>query len=285
MNTQVRVVGALAAIAIVVAVLGIILIPRPTPIGGFGPPPNPSSTPVPSVSPSPASSATASSSPAIIGTVGSRVIPPGSLCSSTISTCVTGTLEAGTYSFDAGYVTPGKVTFTVPAGWTTDQGFVRRDGAPNVFFVTMFVTDVYTDACHWTKTVSAGTTVDQLTSLLVAQKGRVATTPTNVAVGGFPAKQIQLTIPAGFDEAQCESGLLHFWPDPGSTTGGLCCTAAGSTDVVDIVNVGGQTFVLVARHEAGSSPADLAELDAIVASIKIETSTSSPGPSGASPSP
>ena len=125
--------------------------------------------------------------------------------------CLTGNLEAGTYFFDAGPTAPGKLTFTVPAGWTTDQGFIRKNFDPNaptaiedspneMIFSTWFLTNVYSDACHWTTTmVSAGTTVDQLTALLVAQKGRVAKAPTNVTVGGYPGKQIQLTIPASID--------------------------------------------------------------------------------------
>jgi hypothetical protein len=284
MNNRFRLGGAVAAIAVIV-VLGFVLIPKPS---GSGGPPLPS--PSPSLGPSP--------SPSILATQGVALIPPGQLCSAT--DCLTGSLEGGTYSFDAGLFAPGKLTFMVPAGWTTDhQGFVRKnlapqqaggiatDDSPNeVVFVTYFVTDVYTDACHWQNTmVGAGTTVDQLTNLLVAQKGRVASAPISVTVGGFPAKQIGLTVPASLDLTKCDNGVLDVWPDVGGNPPGLCCGAAGSTDVVYVVNVAGHTFVVVARHAAGASPADLAELNAIVASIKIAAPPASPSPSGASPSP
>jgi hypothetical protein len=287
-----RVLGAAVAAIAIIVVLGIAFLPKPS--GSGGPPlqsPVPSASPSPSPStsgPAPSPSSSAASSPA--------VIPPGVLCSE--SQCLTGTLEAGTYSFDAGPMAPGKLTFTVPAGWTTGSGFVSKNVDPNppsaiedspneMIFSTWFLTNVYTDACHWTKTmVSAGTTVDQLTNLLVAQKGRVAKTPTNITVGGYPAKQIQLTIPTSIDMTKCDNGLLHVWPDPGGNSGGgLCCGAAGSTDVVDVVNVVGSTFTIVARHAAGASPADLAELNALVTSITIATSPSSPAPSSAVPSP
>jgi len=288
MNNRFRLGGALAAIAVIV-VLGVVLIQRPT--GSGGPP---LQTPLPSASPSPVPSPAPSSTPA----PSPSPIPAGQLCSAT--DCLTGTLEGGTYSFDAGLFAPGKLTFTVPAGWTTDhQGFVRKnlapqqaggittDDSPNeVVFVTYFVTDVYTDACHWQNTmVSAGTTVDQLTNLLVAQKGRVASAPISVTVGGFPAKQIGLTVPASLDLTKCDNGVLDVWPDVGGNGVGLCCGAAGSTDVVYVVNVAGHTFVVVARHAAGASSADLAELNAMVASIKIAKPPASPAPSGASPSP
>ncbi len=288
MNNRSRLGGAVAAIAVIV-VLGFVLIPRPTGIGG--PTPTPSPTTLPSVSPTrvPTPAPTSTPSPP-------AVIPPGKLCSST--TCVTGTLEAGTYSIDAGAFAPGNLTFKVPAGWTTDQGFVRKnfdlnsptpiEDSPNeLVFSTWFLTNVFTDACHWKTTmVSAGTTVDQLTSLLLAQKGRVASAPTSTSIGGFAAKRIQLTVPTRIDLTTCDSGVLHAWPDPGgSDSGGLCCGAAGSTDAVDVINVAGQTFVVVARHAAGASPADLAELNALVASIKIAAPPPTPKPSGASPSP
>ena len=297
MNSQIRLVGALAAIAVVVAVLGFVLFPRPATVGGLGPPPIPSSTPIPSASPTPAPSTAPSSSPAVIS--------PGEICS--LTACLTGSLEAGTYTFAGGSpatgsVTPATVTFTVPAGWTTDSGYVSKNalsvqkdlmhlGPNEVFFATFPMTNVFRDACHPNTTlVSAGTTVDQLTSLLVAQKGgRVASAPTNVTMGGFPAKRIQFTVPASVGVETCDNGvgLLHFWPDPGgSSGGGICCSPVGSTDIVYVLNVAGEQFVIVTRQAAGATPADLAELSSIVTSIAIQGSpASSPAPSGASPSP
>jgi hypothetical protein len=293
MNNRFRLGGAVAAIAVIV-VLAFVLIPRPAGSGGVAP------TPLPSASPSPAPSLAPSSTPA----PSPAVIPPGVICSATL--CLTGTLEAGTYSFAGGSiaggaVTPANLTFTVPAGWTTDSGYVSKNaltiqndlehlGPHEVFFATFQITNVFSDACHPNTTmVSAGTTVDQLTSLLVAQKGgRVASAPTNVTLGGVSAKRIQFTVPASVGVETCDNGvgLLHFWPDPdGTSNGGICCSPVGSTDVVYVLNVTGQQLVVVTRQAAGASPADLAELNAIVASVKIATPPASPAPSGASPSP
>ncbi len=286
--------GAVAAIAVIV-VLGIIFLPKPS---GSGGPPVPSAIPSPSgAAPSPSSSASSSAAPSF------GVISPGLLCSAT--TCATGTLEAGTYSFAGGSlpgpVTPADLTFTVPAGWTTEQGYVSKNalsiqkdlahlGPNEVFFATFPLTNTFSDACHSSTTmVSAGTTVDQLTSLLVAQKGgRVASTPTNVTVGGFPAKRIVFTVPAAVGVESCDNGVgrLHFWPDPdGTSGGGICCSSVGSTDVVYVLHVAGQQLVVMTRQAAGASAADLAELNAIVASVRIAGAPASPAPSGASPSP
>jgi len=203
----------------------------------------------------------------------------------------TGSLDPGTYYISDGRVTPGRFTFTVPAGWATEEAFVTKDPDPltevserDLVLVTWIVTHVYADTCNWDGTMvdvggTAGftvPTVDQLANALVAQKGRVASALTDVMLGGFPAKRIELTVPADLDVATCDGGFIRFWPETGgSESGGLCCSSAGSTDVVYVVDVDGNTFAVVARHTAASSAQDRAELDAIVASIRIDPPASS----------
>jgi hypothetical protein len=73
------------------------------------------------------------------------------------------------------------------------------------------------------------------------------------------------------------------WPAAGpDESGGLCCVTAGTIDVIHIVDVSGP-FMVVARHDPDASAADLAELDAVMASIRIDAPPS-PSPS-ASPVP
>ncbi|MBA2720517.1 MAG: hypothetical protein H0U52_14940 [Chloroflexi bacterium] len=56
------------------------------------------------------------------------------------------------------------------------------------------------------------------------------------------------------------------WP----RTGGLCCGGPGHVDVVCVVDINGKTLAVVARHLPGSTRQDLAELQALVDSIRIE---------------
>jgi hypothetical protein len=219
---------------------------------------------------------------------GSGIGPAGSTPSPTASPSAvplpaTGALVAGTYYIPTGPVTPARITFTVPAGWSTSEQFVYKnrggpvasippDGLPGYrLFTPWIVSHVYADVCHWQGTlVAAGTTVDQLVSVLKAQKGRVVTDPTDVTLGGFPAKRIQLTVAADLEIATCDDGIVRFWPDPGpDESGGMCCSPAGSIDVVYVVDVPGQPFTVTARHQQDTTATELAELDAIVASIKI----------------
>ena len=247
MNIPARLAVAAAAVA-AVAVIGAIAIPKG---GGAAVQPPASPTPVPTPSPSP--------------------IPLPSI----------GALAAGTYSIDAGTDTPLRLTFTVPAGWSTDGGFVYKDPGPGaaspppfsvgkLLVVSWILSLVYTDVCHWQGTLVPVGTADQFATLLANQKGRTASTPTDVVLGGSAAKRIVLTVPATLDVSKCDNGIIRFWPDPGpDESGGLCCSAVGSTDVVYVLSEAGKTFAVVARHQADTTAADQSELDAIVASIKL----------------
>jgi hypothetical protein len=238
-----------AAAVLALAVIGVIAFPRSSGVAGPGPSPSP--TPVPTPSPSP--------------------IPLPS----------TGALAPGTYSIDAGSDIPVRLTFTVPAGWATDGGFVYKDPGPGaasppplsvgkLLVVSWIVSHVYTDVCHWQGTLVPVGTADQFATLLANQKGRTASAPTDVLLGGSTAKRVDLTVPATLDVTKCDNGVVRFWPDPGpDESGGLCCSAVGSTDVVYTLSAAGKTYAIVARHQADTSAGDQAELDAIVASIKI----------------
>ena len=108
---------------------------------------------------------------------------------------------------------------------------------------------------------------------------------TDVDLGGFPAKRVELTVPADLDVTKCDrgpnaTGIIRFWPDPGpDENGGLCCSAVGSTDVVYVVDVAGERLAVVARHQSGSSAEDISELESILASFRIEAPPPSPSPS------
>lgn len=251
----------LAVVGVVVLVLSVAgsgLVPRQ---GGVG-----SS---PSFEPSPSASATASA-----------VELPGERA----NTYSPKPIAAGTYYVaDPHYTNAQRLTFTVPDGWSTSQGFLtKHQGEPGyVMFVPYVVSHVYTDGCHWNNSaiVSAGTSVDELVTALEAQTGRTATSPVDVAVAGFPGKQIVLTQPI-VDVTTCTDGILRYWPDPGPDfTGGLCCDPAGNIDLVDVMDLSGHRLALVARHYADSSAADVQELQGIIDSLQIEPLPPSPSPS------
>jgi hypothetical protein len=234
-----------AAAVVVIAVVGYNLLPSNTQVGGPGPGPTSS----PSPSPSPTSVA---------------VLPSG------------GPLAAGSYSItDAEWTGGSRMTLTVPAGWTiptsTDAIVIKNEGKPGeVFFTSWILTDIFSDACQWQTLVNVGTSVDQLVTALGNQKSRQATTPSDVTVGGFAAKRLDLTVSPTLDVATCSNGNLRYWPGAGPDMGsGLCCNPAGNTDEIYVVDAAGKRPVLVARYYPGSSAADKAELQAIVDTLQI----------------
>ncbi len=237
-----------AAAVLVVAVVGIYLLPGQGGIGG----PGPTATPTPTASPSP------TPSPAITAT---------KLPSS-------GALAPGTYYIDdAIYTQAARLVFTVPAGWTGEENVIHKhkDGPGGLRLEPWQVSHVYGDVCHWRGTlVPVGTTVDELISALEVQTGRNASAPTDVTFGGFPAKRIELNTPDQ-EAALCDGGFLRYWPDPGpNENGGLGSPRGNHTDVLYVVDVADGRVVVVARYYADSSAQDVAELDAIVESIQIE---------------
>ncbi|MFI5226754.1 MAG: hypothetical protein ACHQ3P_08775 [Candidatus Limnocylindrales bacterium] len=257
MNSFAKIAMAAAAV-VALAVIGLNVLPKSS-VGGVG---GPVATPTPS-SPSASPSPTAMPLPTS-GDVG---------------------LSAGTYYVPdapgSGEINAQRLTFTVPAGWTTADFVSKNHGQPGeVFFTEWVVTHVFNDVCHWGTPVSAGTTTDALISALSAQKGRTASAPSDATIGGYPAKRIELTVPADLNVSTCTNGNLRYWPGPGpDMSSGLCCNPPGNVDDVYVVDIAGRRLVVVARYYPGSSAADRAELQSVVDSIQIDPLPPLPTPS------
>jgi hypothetical protein len=213
------------------------------------------------------------SSPTPVAGAGSPSGPPTTDAAVRLSG--NGSLAAGRYYLDNRHFTnASRLTFTLPAGWTTEEYgelYKDRDEPGEVKFITWVLTHVFSDVCQWGTLVDVGTTVDELVTALTEQEGREASAPTTVTVGGFPAKRLELTVPADLDTATCTNGVLRYWPAPGpDMSDGDCCASPGSTDSVYVVDVAGNRLVVVARHHPDSSAENRAELHGVVDSIDIE---------------
>ncbi len=237
-----------AAAVVVVAFVGLYFLPRDSGPGGPAPTPSPSltTTPTPSASPGVA----------------------------------IGPLDPGTYRIDDANRTPVPFTFTVPAGWAgRTDGYVYKnaDQPEEVAFVTSVVTDVYTDACKSEGALAeVGPTVDDLVRALVDQVGSDASTPVDVTLGGYPAKRIDISVPADLDTATCRyPGIgIQIWADPAETEF-LAIPVDPANPVADlslvyIADVNGDRVVIITGHSPGASTTDIAELDAIIESISFQ---------------
>ena len=253
MNSTIKVTLAAAAV-IAVVVAGISLLPRnDAAVGG------PSSA-SPSAAPSTGPIASASPAPSEFPGGSDNVAP-------------------GTYLWSAGGTTPADITFTVPAGWMSRYGIPHKDrGGPGEIAVgNWIIANVYTDPCQWQGSLldpPVGPTVDDLATALVAQKDRNATAPTDVTLGGYPAKRVELSIPADLDRDTCDGGVIRTWVAPGEDTALDNETEnlgmhPGQLNVTYIVDVNGDRLVIDTWHMPGTTTADLEELDAILASMRI----------------
>ncbi len=253
MNSTLKL-GVAAAAVLAVAVVALSFMPR----GGSGPGAVVDARPTATPAPSPTAAPSPSGSPSL------KELPSS------------GDLEPGTYSInDRAYTQATHFIFTVPAGWSTEEGFLKKhEGEPEaVELSTWVVSHAYTDSCdHTSKNrFEVGTSPDALVSALVALKNREVSAPTDVTLGGFPAKRLELSVPADLDVSTCAFGAIKNWPDVGGNEGGgLCCGGPGHVDVVYVVDINGKALAVVARHLPGSSPDDLAELEAILDSVRID---------------
>lgn len=224
--------------------------------------------------------------PKLGGIGGPGASPTPSPLPSTLATDLpaTGDLAPGSYYIaDSTIPQARRLTFTVPAGWTSSRHYRTLDlgKSPELVFRptesgsqwlhASAVDRIYSDVCHWRGTmITAGTSVADLATALAAQSGRTASALTSTTVDGFAATRIELTTPDQ-DAAFCDGGWFHFWPAPGPNEDVTGLVGFGNqTDVVYLVDVAGSRLVIVATYDKSSPAEDLAALDAVVSSIKIE---------------
>jgi len=177
-----------------------------------------------------------------------------------------------------------RVRLTIPAGWqSTDRGatLVNAQGRVTLHIVADPLSmRVATDVCPLGEDATFSRTrlrASDLVNALVSQAGIVGPDPVDVVVGTFPATKIVRTdlLCRGGPEGRGiwrEGDLIRcprrrVLPCPSGATGfGLLF---GGTATIYVVDVSGQRLVL-ATAQRGATPEEIAEVDAVVASIEIE---------------
>jgi hypothetical protein len=199
-----------------------------------------------------------------------------------------------------------QILFTLPAGWSTKDGLVYKHlGEPGeVAFSAWAVRDVFDDPCHWRGSALSPLDIRHQTGFVndaivlapyvgglanQALRGplpRALTSLTFAAVwsggsGRLSALQINLSVPAQVDLSTCDKGQFRSWPVAYNgtelTSGGALADdganfhhVSGQMDTVYMVNVDRWPLVIDVSHMPGSSPADVAELKSIAASMVID---------------
>ena len=194
-------------------------------------------------------------------------------------------LEPGTYFIDpdADSSTPLRVVYEVPVGgWSMWIGAAKFTDNGHVGVSITTVTNLVRDGCrdHGPADPPVGPTVEDLTTALSdLAPFEVTSPPGSVNIDGYQGKHLELTVPdlpvegQGDDRrfTRCIGGDLKSWIAPealGGTFYGY--TGPGYTEELWILDVGGTRVMIAAGSSPGSSPTDLAELRAILESIRIE---------------
>lgn len=254
-NSMVRFGIAAAAVALA-AVIGISLLSGPN-LGGD---PDPTPSAPPSATPSPA---------------GFPDLPTAS-----------GPVEAGTYVVHpfAAELNPEadedarsiRFTLTVPDGWQSFGGVAllpmgegSSKGPDGMGLGFGQVHGLYSNPCHGLDVapdIAVGPTVDDLASALGEQTAYEATTPTDVMLGGYSGKRMDLLLPSGGPYEECIA-IQNFIPWDGS----IYAQGLGNQWHLWILDVDGVRVLVMTQDFAGTRATDQAELQAIVDSIQIDT--------------
>jgi hypothetical protein len=256
---------AIAATAVVVvAIVGINLLPGNDGVGVPGPSQTAPPTPSPTLSPSP-SPATIPDGPLPAGSYTFQPFAgPGGLCAGQ-----TGCIEAGTEDDSI------RVTFTVPDGWAgfdralvpTVESYSPPGGAA---LMIMRGGWLYSQLCGGPgPDIPTGTTVDEFVTALVDHPDLDVTSPVDANLGGYSGQYLELRAPAntttdelGPDPSGCN---YYFVWEPG-----IYAQGPNALWRIWVLDVDGIRVVVRSDTHPGTSAAVNAQLTAIVDSIQIE---------------
>lgn len=188
------------------------------------------------------------------------------------SSCTQFDREA-TYAANVGTL---PVSMTVPATtsspWAGLPGEFELRNAPcggngTVWFYGALVAHVYANSCLWKSSSVGAPTVPDVVSRLQAQEGHDTSAVTDTRIGAFRATRLDVSVPADFDAAPCDDGVLRLW----ETRGKVRTIDPGTTIQVYVAEVDGLTLVVTAGYRPEDATEDLlAEIDSMLATLRVD---------------
>ena len=158
-----------------------------------------------------------------------------------------------------------KIQVTIPTNWTDHRwGVAQADGeGPYVGLSPWAVEYLYKDACRTQDgpmDPPVGPTVDDLVAAFVAQPTLETTTPTAVTLAGYSGTYLEVTVPAS-----CTTEVKTMVAFGGAPR----LQSAGEVTRLWILDVDGRRAVIDATRQPGVSARQLAELEAVIESVKF----------------
>ncbi len=197
-------------------------------------------------------------------------------------------LEPGTYFIDPDLdpSTPLRVVYEVPfEGWSMWIGAAKSADDGHVMVSITTVTNLVRHGCrdHSWADPPVGRSVDDLAAALTdLAPFRVTSPPKDVTIYGYSGKHLELTVPdlpvegEGDDRrfTECVDGNLKSWvgfidtAEEGDAFYGY--SGPGHTEEFWIIDIEGTRLMTEANWSPNSPPEDMAEMRAILDSIRIE---------------
>jgi len=188
-------------------------------------------------------------------------------------------LEPGTYFIDpdSDPSTPLRVVYEVPEGWSQWFGAIKFAGDGHVAINITTVVNLVRHGCrdHSWADPPVGPSVDDLAVALAdLAPFRVTSAPKNVTMDGYRGKHLELTAPDLHDFSRCVDGNLSSWVAPIDVAEGEGGAFHGyNAEPVEefwILDVDGTRLVIETTYSPATHPEDVAEMRAILDSIRIE---------------
>lgn len=202
-------------------------------------------------------------------------------------------LAAGTYTTSLAWDLPYEITFTVPAGWSSRDIEIIKDplrvgetGGPGGVAVSFTLAgNVVADPCRADgQSPPVGPSAMDLATALAALPGFTATTPETVEFDRV-TRGIYLELRTNPAALACTAPDIHLWtldPDRFRTdlgpTGSAVWGAEQPINRIWILDVEGTRLVIDAVAALDATPAALAELQAVVDSVRFERPGQTPPP-------
>ncbi len=182
-------------------------------------------------------------------------------------------LEAGTYRIEPSESSVAGVTLTLPDGWEAPYGLPyaikHSEEDQELFFYFVTVDRIFSDPCVGVEGGEIGPSVDDLVMALVEQPLTETSEPIDTTLGGLPATRIDLTVPAGFDTSECNALFgLQIWYS--QSVDNYFVLLEDGTASVYVLDVNGERQVFLTQYRAATRAEDIAEMQAIIDSIKID---------------
>ncbi|HET9259437.1 MAG TPA: hypothetical protein VFP42_04840 [Acidimicrobiia bacterium] len=194
----------------------------------------------------------------------------------------TGPVEPGTYHIPPSAWNLAGVTMTMPEGWETQYGSpgaIKVAGSEEAGFYFVVPDALFSDPCVGTaadpwELKEVGPSVDDLANALLNQPHTVASGPMETSLGGLPAKRIDLTMADDPETATCNidlPGNVQIWHS--APVDKFFVLLADATASVYILDVNGERQVFLTQVSAGTRAEDIAEMQTIIDSIRIDDAT------------